>query len=313
MNIKETVIQCLIDEAQAVKDLVRFIDNSFINVVELIINCKGKVIVTGVGKSGHVGAKVAATFASTGTPSFFINPVDALHGDLGMITEGDVVLAISYSGQTDEILRFIPYLEKRNIPLIAMSGNKNSLLANHALCHINVNVNKEACPLNLAPTSSTTATMAMGDAIAIALMKMRDFKEVDFARFHPGGSLGKRLLMKVKDLMYIKNIPIIYKNETVSNMLAIMTKGKLGIVVVLEEKKILGLLTNGDLRRAIEKNKYNFFDLNICDIMNPNPVLINENQSLTYANELFKEKKLNTLLVIDINNNFVGILDIREM
>jgi arabinose-5-phosphate isomerase len=204
-------------------------------------------------------------------------------------------------------------LAKRNIPLIGMSGNPDSLLARHVLYHINVAVKKEACPLNLAPTSSTTAAMAMGDAIACALVNIRDFKETDYAMFHPGGSLGKRLLLKVKDIMYTKDLPIINKEESVLNMLSIMTKGKLGLVIVLEDKKVLGLLTNGDLRRAIEKNKNDFFNLKICEIMNPNPIVIHEDESLTNADALFKEKRLNMLMVLDSNGDFAGILDIREM
>jgi arabinose-5-phosphate isomerase len=313
MSIKETAIQCLKDESQAIQDLIPLIDDHFIKAVELISDCKGKIIITGVGKSGHIGAKIAATLASIGIPSFFLNPVDALHGDLGMIAEGDVVFAISRSGQTDELLRVIPFLTNRNIPIIGMSGNPDSLLAQHVLYHINVTVNKEACPLNLAPTSSTTAALAMGDAIACALVNIRDFKETDYAMFHPGGSLGKRLLLKVKDIMYTKDLPIINKEESVLNMLSIMTKGKLGLVVVLEKKKVLGLLTNGDLRRAIEKNKNDFLNLKICEIMNPNPIFISENQSLIKADALFKEKRLNMFIVLDLNSDFAGILDIREM
>jgi len=313
MNIKETAIQCLKDESQALQDLIPFVDDNFVKAVELISDCKGKIIVTGVGKSGHIGAKIAATLASIGIPSFFLNPVDALHGDLGMIAEGDVVLAISHSGQTDELLRVIPFLTNRNIPIIGMSGNPDSLLARYVLYHINVTVKKEACPLNLAPTSSTTATLAMGDAIACALVNIRDFKETDYAMFHPGGSLGKRLLLKVKDIMITKELPVINKEENVLNMLSIMTKGKLGLVVVLEDKKVLGLLTNGDLRRAIEKNKKDFFDISIREIMNPNPIVIYEDESLTNADLLLKEKRLNMLIVLDSNADFAGILDIREM
>ena len=313
MGIKETAIQCLKDESQAIQGLIPFVNDDFVKVIELIYNCKGKLIITGVGKSGHIGAKIAATLASTGTPSFFLDPVDALHGDLGMISEGDVVFAISNSGQTDELLRIIPYLIKRNIPVIGMSGNKDSLLAQNVLIHITVTVKKEACPLNLAPTSSTTAALAMGDAIACALINKRNFQATDYAYFHPGGSLGRRLLMRVKDIMFTKELPIIGIDDDVPKMLTTMTKGRLGLVVVLERKKILGLITNGDLRYAIEKNKDNFFNLKICEIMNPNPVVIHEDELLTTADALFKEKRLNMVLALDSNNNFAGILDIREM
>ena len=193
MTIRDYAIQCIKDEAKALLDLIPKIDRNFEDAVELIYRCHGKVIVTGVGKSGHIGAKIAATLSSTGTPSFFINPLDVYHGDLGVMTRDDVVLAISNSGQTDELLRFIPMVLHMEIPIIGMSGNPNSLLAKYSSCHINVSVDKEACPLNLAPTSSTTATLAMGDAIAVALMEKRNFKPQDFAQFHPGGELGKRL------------------------------------------------------------------------------------------------------------------------
>ena len=201
MQTREYAIQCLKDEAQAILDLIPNIDKEFDDAVELIFRCHGKVIVTGVGKSGHIGAKIAATLSSTGTPSFFINPLDVFHGDLGVMTKDDVVLAISNSGQTDELLRFIPMVLHMEIPIIGMSGNPQSLLAKYSSCHLNVSVKKEACPLNLAPTSSTTATLAMGDALAVALMEKRNFRPQDFAHFHPGGELGKRLLTTAQDVM----------------------------------------------------------------------------------------------------------------
>ena len=209
MTDKENAIQCIKDEAQAVLDLIPKIDDNFDKAVDMILHCTGKVIVTGVGKSGHIGAKIAATLASTGTPSFFINPLDVFHGDLGVMSKGDVVLAISNSGQTDELLRFIPMVLHMEIPIIAMSGNPMSLLAKYSTCHLNVSVEKEACPLNLAPTSSTTATLVMGDALAIALMKKRHFQPQDFAQFHPGGELGKRLLTTAQDVMITENLPIL--------------------------------------------------------------------------------------------------------
>ena len=199
-EIVNTGIQCLRDEAQAILDLIPRMGKDFEQAVQLIRDCKGKVIVTGVGKSGHVGSKIAATLASTGTPSFYLNPLDAYHGDLGMIATGDVVMAISYSGNTDELLRFIPLILERNIPIIGISGNPDSLLGKYSTCHLDAAVSKEADPLNLAPTSSTTAALAIGDALACALVKVNNFKDDDFARFHPGGSLGKRLLGKVSDL-----------------------------------------------------------------------------------------------------------------
>ena len=208
-NVIDVAKKCFQDEAQAILDMIPKLDDNFARAIELIIGSKGKFIVTGVGKSGHIGAKIASTLASTGTPAFFVNPLDAFHGDLGMIGEGDVVLAISNSGQTDELLRFIPLLKERNIPIISMTGNPASLLAKYSACHLNVAVEREACPLNLAPTSSTTATLALGDAIACALMTVRNFQAKDFAQFHPGGSLGRRPLSRVKDYMTTDNLPVV--------------------------------------------------------------------------------------------------------
>lgn len=207
--VKNYATQCIKDEARALLDLIPQLDENFERAVELIYNCHGKVIVTGVGKSGHIGAKIAATLSSTGTPSFFINPLDVFHGDLGVMTRDDVVLAISNSGQTDELLRFVPMVLHMQIPIIGMSGNPKSLLAKYSTAHINVYVEKEACPLNLAPTSSTTATLAMGDALAVALMEVRDFKPKDFAQFHPGWELGKRLLTTASDVMRTEDLPTV--------------------------------------------------------------------------------------------------------
>ncbi len=200
-DIRKIAAQALRDEAKAITDLIPLLDDNFEQAVRLMLKCKGKVIVTGVGKSGNIGAKIAATLSSTGTPAVFVNPLDVYHGDLGIITEHDVVLAISNSGQTDELLRFVPMILHMNAAIIGMSGNPNSLLAKYSTCHVNVNVEKEACPLNLAPTSSTTAELAMGDAMAIALMELRNFQPRDFAQFHPGGELGKRLLTTAADVI----------------------------------------------------------------------------------------------------------------
>ena len=214
-NTKQYAIKCFKDEAQAILDLIPLLTDDFDKAVELVYNCKGKFIITGVGKSGHIGQKIAATLASTGTPSFFVNPLDAYHGDLGMFSSDDVVLAISNSGNTDELLRFVPLLLKRKIPIIGMSGNPNSILAQYSVCHLNIAVKHEACPLNLAPTSSTTATLAMGDALACALMEVRHFKASDFALYHPGGSLGRKLLTRVKDVMQTENLPVVSKEMTI--------------------------------------------------------------------------------------------------
>lgn len=309
-EITSAAINCLQDEAQAILDLTHSIDATFEEVVDLIYNCTGKFIITGVGKSGHIGAKIAATLASTGTPSFFVNPLDAYHGDLGMFSDNDVVLAISHSGYTDELLRFIPYLLKRDIPIIAMTGDPDSLLAKSAKYHINIAIKKEACPLNLVPTSSTTATLAMGDALACALMKKRNFKTSDFAQYHPGGVLGKKLLAKVKDYMQRDNLPIVSKEEKVCNAIFKISQAKLGIATVLSsDKSIEGVITDGDVRRAMQFKQDNFFELTVADIMTKNPVMISQDARLSAAENLLRKYNINSLIVVDEDENFVGVID----
>ena len=248
---RDIAIQCIKDEAEAVLSLIPQLDENFDKAVELILNCKGKVIVTGVGKSGHIGAKIAATLSSTGTPSFFTNPLDVFHGDLGVMTQDDVVLAISNSGQTDELLRFIPMVLHMQIPIIGMSGNPKSLLAKYSTYHLNVQVEKEACPLNLAPTSSTTAQLTMGDALAIALMEKRNFQPRDFAQFHPGGELGKRLLTTAQDVMRTEDMPVLPPEMHLGEAIILVSKAKLGLGIAMVNNEIVGLITDGDIRRAM--------------------------------------------------------------
>ena len=305
----QDAIKCFQDEAQAILDLIPQLTPDFNKAIDLIYNCSGKFIITGVGKSGHIGAKIAATLASTGTPSFFLNPLDAYHGDLGMISKNDVVMAISYSGQTDELLRFLPLLIDRKIPIIGMSGNPNSLLAQYSDCHLNIAVKREACPLNLAPTSSTTATLAMGDAIACALINKRGFKPEDFAQYHPGGSLGKRLLTKVRDVMHKDNLPILRLEMTVTDALVVISDGKLGLAVVLDGRKVAGLVTSGDIRRTFQKNGVDSFKITVQDIMNTTPKCVQEDAWLSTAEEIFNKSKVKTLVVLNTNNEFVGFLD----
>ena len=305
----QDAIKCFQDEAQAILDLIPQLTPDFDKAIDLIYNCTGKFIVTGVGKSGHIGAKIAATLASTGTPSFFINPLDAYHGDLGMISKNDVVMAISYSGQTDELLRFLPLLIDRKIPIIGMSGNPNSLLAQYSDFHLNIAVKREACPLNLAPTSSTTATLAMGDAIACALINKRGFKPDDFAKYHPGGRLGRKLLIRVKDLMHTSNLPVISKEEKVSEVIIEISKARLGIAVVMEDTKILGVITDGDVRRAMQTNQDVFFSLKAEDIMSKSPKIISESAKLSEAEALFLKNGIHTLLVVGNDDSLTGIID----
>ncbi len=308
-NVIDVAKKCFQDEAQAILSLIPNLDDNFTKAIELIIESKGKLIVTGVGKSGHIGAKIASTMASTGTPAFFVNPLDAFHGDLGMIGKGDVVLAISNSGQTDELLRFIPLLKERNIPIISMSGNPASLLAKYSECHLNVAVEREACPLNLAPTSSTTATLAMGDAIACALMTVRNFQAKDFAQFHPGGSLGRRLLSRVKDYMTTENLPVVNRESKVSDTLMQISRTKMGIAVVIENDEIIGVVTDGDIRRTMQRDQEHFFQLTVKDLMNTNPKLIKEDAKLSQAEKVMREHNIKSLIVVNENNRLVGVID----
>lgn len=309
IDTNKYAVKCFQDEAQAILDMIPRLDENFSKAVDLIYSCKGKLIVTGVGKSGHVGEKIAATLASLGTPSFFLNPLDAYHGDLGMIATGDVVMAISYSGATDELLRFIPLLIERNVPIIGVSGNPDSILAQYSVCHLNIAVDHEADPLNLAPTSSTTTTMAMGDALACALVHLRNFKPSDFAQFHPGGSLGKRLLSRVKDFMVSTNLPIVSLNQKISETIIEISKTKQGIAVAINNGIIAGVVTDGDVRRAMQKKQDVFFDLTVKEIMSCNPKLINENAKLSEAEKLMRQYNIHSLVVTNDRNKFVGIID----
>lgn len=308
-HVREYATRCIKDEAQALVDLIPQLDDNFEKAVELMYNCHGKVIVTGVGKSGHIGAKIAATLSSTGTPSFFINPLDVFHGDLGVMTRDDVVLAISNSGQTDELLRFIPMVLHMQIPIVGMSGNPSSLLAKYSTAHINVKVDKEACPLNLAPTSSTTATLAMGDALAVALMEVRDFKPRDFAQFHPGGSLGKRLLTTAEDVMKSDEMPIIDKDMTLGDAIILVSKGKLGMGVAIENGKVIGLITDGDIRRAMEKWREKFFDRHVSDIMTVTPKMVSPTTKISEIQKVMNKYKIHSVLVTDSEKHLLGIVD----
>ncbi len=308
-KIRDYAIQCIKDEAEAVLDLLPKLDDNFDKAVDLILACKGKVIVTGVGKSGHIGAKIAATLSSTGTPSFFINPLDVFHGDLGVMTSDDVVLAISNSGHTDELLRFIPMVLHMNIPIIGMSGNPQSLLAKYSTVHINTKVKKEACPLNLAPTSSTTAQLVMGDAIAIALMQEKHFKPRDFAQFHPGGELGKQLLTTAQDVMRTEELPIIPQEMHLGEAIIHVSNGKLGLGVSLQDGKVVGLITDGDIRRAMEKWQAKFFDRTVGDIMTREPKCVLPTTKLSEIRRIMHRNKIHTVLVTDQAKNLLGIVD----
>ena len=308
-KIIEYGIQCIKDEAEATLGLLGQIDESFEKAVDMMYHCHGKIIVTGVGKSGHIGAKIAATLSSTGTPAFYINPLDVYHGDLGVMTSDDVVLALSNSGQTDELLRFIPMLLHMNIPIICMSANPKSLLAKYSTVHLKVKVEKEACPLNLAPTSSTTAALVMGDALAVALMQVRNFKPRDFAQFHPGGELGKRLLTTAADVMRIENMPLIPKETHLGDAIIEVSRGKLGLGVSVENGRVVGLITDGDIRRAMEKWQSNFFNKTVEDIMTRNPKTVSPSTKIADIQKIMHKYKIHTVLVVDEKMGLCGIVD----
>ncbi len=309
MNAREYAIQCIKDEAEALLGLIPLMDQEFDRAVELIYRCHGKVIVTGVGKSGHVGAKIAATLSSTGTPSFFINPLDVFHGDLGVMTRDDVVLAISNSGQTDELLRFIPLVLQMQIPIVAMSGNKKSLLAKYADCHLNVSVSHEADPLNLAPTSSATAQMVMGDALAVALIKKRNFQPQDFAQFHPGGELGKRLLTTASDVMRTDDLPVIAPDMRLGEAIILVSKGKLGLGIAMSGDTVAGLITDGDIRRATEHWQAEFFNHTVSDIMTRKPKTVSPQTKISEIQRIMNKYKIHSVLVTDAEGHLLGVVD----
>lgn len=314
MNFKQIVKDVLLTEAKEIEKAASKISFDIEKAIDLIINSKGKLIVTGVGKSGLVGTKIAATLASTGTSSFFLHPTEAMHGDLGMIGKEDIVLGISYSGESEELVQILPHLKRFNIPLIAMAKNENSTLAKYADVFININVEKEACPLDTAPTSSTTLTMAMGDALAVCLMKKRDFKKEDFASFHPGGSLGKKLFIKVDDLLRKENLPVVSRETKLKDAILIMSQGRLGSVIIEDENKnIIALLSDGDLRRALMNDNFSM-DCKVEDIATKNPKILKNKELLASdALQLIEDFKIQLLIVTDENNKLVGVLHIHDL
>jgi arabinose-5-phosphate isomerase len=272
------------------------IDDEFTKVVDAILNTDGKVIVIGIGKSGIIGKKIAATLASTGTPSFFLHPGEAFHGDLGMVGANDIVILISYSGETDEVLKLIPFLEWNKNKIISITGNPNSTVAKNSHFNLNISIQQEACPLDLAPTSSTTATLVMGDALAVALMECRQFQHEDFARFHPGGSLGRKLLVRVKDLMRTDNLPFISEQASFTELLLRMSEGRLGMVIVGDADHVKGIITDGDLRRALVLTP-DTSKLSVTGMMTGSPVFIGEDEFIHQAELLMIEKKITAVLV----------------
>jgi len=314
MNYKEIAQETLNIEAQTLLVASKNIDDVFDKAVETILSCSGKLIITGVGKSGLIGAKMAATFASTGTPSFFLHPTEALHGDLGMISPNDVVIAISYSGESEELSSILPHIKRFGTPLIGMTRSRESTLGKYSDLVIDVVVEKEACPLDIAPTSSTTLTLALGDALAVCLMKARDFKKSDFASFHPGGALGKQLFIKVSNLMKTENLPIVSKNTKVKDAILSISEGRLGTVLVTdEENKLVALLSDGDIRRALLRDDFSLED-NVLKYATLNPMSCeNEDMLASEALILIEEKKIQLLVVTDKNKKIKGVLHIHTL
>ncbi len=304
----------LLTEAKELERCANNLNNQNIKkAIDIIFNLKGKLIVTGVGKSGLVGTKIAATLASTGTSSFFIHPTEAMHGDLGMIGKGDGVLAISYSGESEELIAMLPHIKRFDIPLIAMTKNKKSTLGKYANALLNIQITKEACPLGIAPTSSTTLTMALGDALAICLMKKRKFQKEDFASFHPGGSLGKQLFIKVQDIMRTSNLPIITSEKTLSEAIISMSQGKIGNVLITDNNnKLIGILSDGDLRRALMDKNFSLQNLAISYASKNPKTIDNENMLASDALKIIEKYKIQ-LLIITKNQKVKGVLHIHDL
>lgn len=312
-QLKQLGLAVIKTETDAISKLTQHIDEGFIDACELMLQCKGKIAVIGMGKSGHIGNKIAATLASTGTPAFFVHPGEASHGDLGMITSGDVALALSNSGETAEVLSILPILKRLGVPLISITGNPSSTLATLSDAAINASTDKEACPLGLAPTSSTTAALVMGDALAIALLEARGFTEADFALSHPGGSLGRRLLLHVNDVMHEgDDIPVIEQTALVSSALLEMTEKKLGMTAIVDQQgQLTGIFTDGDLRRMLENNT-DIHSTTVQHVMTQGGATISPDKLAVEALQLMQTKKINALLVTD-NNRLVGALNMHDM
>lgn len=301
-------------ETRAIQELSKLVDDQFTQACKLLMGCTGRIIILGMGKSGIIGNKISATLASTGSPSFFVHPGEALHGDLGMITKDDIIILISYSGKTEEIVTLIPMIKKLKLPIIAMTGFPESTLAKAADVHLNVHVNQEACPLGLAPTASTTATLVMGDALAVALLDAKGFTKEQFALAHPGGNLGKRLLLKVKDFMHTgEQIPKVSKDTLLPDALLEMSSKRLGMTTITDQhNKLLGIFTDGDLRRTLQQHP-NISQIKITDVMSKNPKTINENELASLALDIMETYKITSLAVLNDQQHIAGILHLHDL
>ncbi|ACA31136.1 KpsF/GutQ family sugar isomerase [Histophilus somni] len=308
MNYLQIARNSLAAEQNALAKLSQNLNQQFNQVVELILNCEGRLVVGGIGKSGLIGKKMVATFASTGTPSFFLHPTEAFHGDLGMLKPIDIVMLISYSGESDDVNKLIPSLKNFGNKIIALTGNLNSTLAKHADYILDISVEREACPNNLAPTTSALVTLALGDALAVSLITARNFQPADFAKFHPGGSLGRRLLCRVKDQMQVR-LPKVTENTNFTGCLTVMNEGRMGVALVMENENLKGIITDGDIRRALSANGTNTLNKIAKDLMTSNPKTINYNTYLSEAENFMKEKKIHSLVVVDDQNKVIGLVE----
>ncbi len=300
-------------EADAIMEVRKSLDENFVKAIDLLHNCKGKVVITGLGKSGIICRKIAATMSSTGTPAIFLHPAEAIHGDLGVISEGDVAILVSYSGETEELLNLAEVLKRLGIPFISLTGNPSSTLANLSDIHLNIKISREACPMNLAPTASTTATLALGDALSMALLIRKGFREDDFALRHPGGSLGKKL-MKIKDLMHTgEAVPKVYENTNMKDVIYEMSKKGFGITAVVdEEEKLKGVISDGDLRRLLQKDD-NLLHKNACECMKIKPITISEDSLASEALKIFEEKKITSLFIVEKDEKLKGIIHLHDL
>jgi len=314
MSIEEDAKRVLEIESEAIKDLIKQLDDNFSQAVELISRCKGRVIVTGMGKSGLIGRKIASTLSSTGTSAFFVHPVEGMHGDMGMVMREDIVLALSYSGETEEMKKILSLIKRLGVKLITFTGNPDSSLAKESDAVLNVKVKKEACPFNLAPTASTTAMLGLGDALAITLLDKKGFKEADFALLHPAGVIGKKLLLRVEDVMRKGGEnPLIDADKRVREALFIMTSTRLGAVSVVDKKgKLIGFFTDGDLRRHLQKDK-DLLEKKLSSVMTKKPTTITKRKLATEAVKILQEKRFDNIPVVDENNRPIGIIDERDL
>ena len=315
IDYKKTGIGVIDAEIEALQGLKKYINDDFTEAVNRILKCTGKIVVTGMGKSGHIGSKIAATMASTGTPAFFIHPGEASHGDLGMISANDLIIAISNSGETAEILTILPIIKRRGIQIIGMSGNEHSTLAKYSDVHLTFRVEREACPLNLAPTSSTTATLALGDALAVTLLEARGFTERDFAMSHPGGALGRKLLTRVEDIMHKgAELPIINQSALLRDAILEMNSKGLGMVAITDDnQKLCGVFTDGDLRRAINNVQECWLSRPITDVIKPNCITVKADILAAEAVKIMSDRKINGLLVIDDDNHLIGAFNTVDL